>query len=401
MPEFEDRHVKTELGDIVFIKDIVIKKIETDPSKSPGPDGMHSSVLKELAEELAEPLAMIFTKSIEESKLPDTWKEANVTPLFKKGNRSKPSNYRPVSLTSVLCKVMESIIRDKIMEHTEQNKLLSSCQHGFVPKRSCATNLLHALEKWTTALDTGRPVDAVYLDFAKAFDSVPHQRMIAKIESYGIKSKVLNWIRDFLIGRQQRVSVKGMYSDWSNVTSGVPQGSVLRPVLFVIFVNDLPEILESWCTMYADDTKVSSTVQTESERQTMQADIDKLVDWADKWQLRFHADKCKVIHIGRNNPKQDYTMRLHYSQDRAKLETSQCEKDLGVMVDNELKFSRHVEAQVAKANKILGLIRRSYQFLDKESLRLLFTALVRPHLEFNNVAWSPRFQKDKNLIEMC
>ena len=112
----------------------------------------------------------------------------------------------------------------------------------------------------------------------------------------------------------------------------------------------------------------------------MQADIDILVDWADKWQLRFNADKCKVIHIGRNNPKQDNTMRLHYSQDRAKLETSQCEKDLGVMVDNELKFSRHVEAQVAKANKILGLIRRSYQFLDKESLRFLFTALVRPHL---------------------
>ena len=193
--------------------------------------------------------------------------------------------------------------------------------------------------------------------------------------------------------------MKGMYSDWSNVTSGVPQGSVLGPVMFVIFIYDLPEILESWCTMYADDTKVSSTVQTESERQTMQADIDKLVDWADKWQLRFNADKCKVIHIGRSNPKQDYTMRLHYSQDRAKLETSQREKDLGVMVDNELKFSRHVEEQVAKANKILGLIRRSYQFLDKESLRLLFTALVRPHLEFNNVAWSPRFQKDKNLIE--
>ena len=151
--------------------------------------------------------------------------------------------------------------------------------------------------------------------------------------------------------------------------------------------------------MYADDTKVSSTVEIESNIQDLQKDIDRLVDWADKWQLRFNSDKCKVIHLGRNNPSHEYTMRLHHSHERKVLDTSKLEKDLGVLIDEELNFSKHIEAQVAKANRILGLIRRSYRFLDGESLRYMFTSLVRPHLEFANVVWSPRYQKDKNLIE--
>lgn len=391
---------KSKLETIAFSSEAVLKKLKSlDPCKACGPDGLHPRLLKELAEELAEPLSVLFTISLEEGKLPETWKDANVTPLFKKGDKSAAGNYRPVSLTSVLCKIMEALIRDSVVLHMESNGLVSEHQHGFIAKRSCVTNLLSVLDKWTELLDEGMPVDVIYLDFAKAFDSVPHVRLLRKLESFGITSHVSSWIQDFLVGRRQRVRINGNYSDWAPVASGVPQGSVLGPVLFVLYINDLPDAVHSLCEMYADDTKMFSSVETEELRVKLQSDLDNLVNWADHWQLRFNADKCKVLHLGRNNPKHQYVMRKHGSEDKVTLGTTQVEKDLGVHVDDELKFSIHIQTQVSKANKILGLIRRSYQHLDRNSVKMLFTALVRPHLEFANVAWSPRFKKDKKLIE--
>ena len=151
---------------------------------------------------------------------------------------------------------METIIRDKVVEHMDSNSFLSECQHGFIAKRSCTTNLLAVLDKWTESLDRRTPVDVVYLDFSKAFDSVPHHRLLLKLKSYGTGSSLLAWIKDFLLGRRKRVGVNGTYSGLAPVTSGVPQGSVLGSVLFVIFINDLPDIVNSLCQMYADDTKV-------------------------------------------------------------------------------------------------------------------------------------------------
>ena len=193
--------------------------------------------------------------------------------------------------------------------------------------------------------------------------------------------------------------MQGSYSSWSSVTSGVPQGSVLGPILFVIYINDLPEGVLSWCSMYADDTKMSSPAETEANRIKLQKDLDNVVDWADRWQLKFHTGKCKVIHFGSKNVLQSYTMRKHHTEERVTLHSTISEKDLGVEVDNELKFSKHIETQVAKANRILGQIRRSFNFMDIETMRLLFTSLVRPHLEYANVVWAPRLQKDINLIE--
>lgn len=399
MPELEPKKCEP-LEKIEFTEVEVMKRLkELNAGKSPGPDGMHPRVLKELAEELAEPLAIIFTQSLSEGKLPESWKDANVTPLFKKGAKNKPSNYRPVSLTSIPCKVMEGMIRDKMMTHLESHELLTDHQHGFVSQRSCVTNLLSVLDSWTQSLDEGKAVDAIYLDFAKAFDSVPHERLLQKVESYGINANVLAWIRDFLVGRKQRVRVNGSYSDWTPVSSGVPQGSVLGPALFVIFINDLPSVVQSSCEMYADDTKVFGTVDTQSKWDQLQQDLNNLVEWADRWQLRFNAGKCQVLHLGSKNPRYTYRMKAHGSDTRSNLGASDAEKDLGVIMDSELKFSKHIETQVGKANKILGLIRRSYDYLDAETMRLLFIALIRPHLEFANVVWSPRFQKDKNLIE--
>ena len=400
IPEAEKKDVGYFLSEVSFSKETVLKKLKNlNPSKSPGPDGLHPCVLKELADQLAEPLAILYEKSLSEGKLPSVWKDANVTPLFKKGEKCKAGNYRPVSLTCVLCKLMESIIRDSLVEYLEEEELLSRHQHGFISKRSCTSNLLATMDKWTEYLDTGIPVDAIYLDFSKAFDSVPHLRLLEKLESYGVNSFVLEWIRDFLIGRRQRVRVKDSFSEWSPVASGVPQGSCLGPVLFVVYINDLPNVVQSLCELYADDTKVFSRVDKDEPITQLQSDLDSLVAWADTWQLRFNADKCHVLHLGHNNPHHMYCMKKHDSDDVVSLEASEVEKDLGVLVDNKLKFSGHIQGQVNKANRLVGLIRRSYTFLDKDSFKMLFVALVRPHLEFGNVAWSPGQRGDKNLIE--
>ena len=190
-----------------------LKKLNVN--KSPGPDGLHPKVLSELAHELAEPLTIIFTKSLQQETLPQAWKDAKVTPLYKKGGKRKPGNYRPVSLTSIICKIMESIVRDQVVGHMASNNLFSDAQHGFISGRSCSTNLIAVLDKWSEALDNGLPVDAIYLDFAKAFDSVPHIRLLTKLKGYGIDGNVCGWIRQFLIGRRQRVQVGRSLSNWA------------------------------------------------------------------------------------------------------------------------------------------------------------------------------------------
>ena len=400
IPNCESKSDDLFLNNIEFTKDKVYKKLkDLDPSKSGGPDEIPSCVLKALAEELSEPLSMLFNQSMKEGRLPRIWKDANVTPLFKKGEKTKANNYRPVSLTCILCKVMESIIRDELITYLEKNDFLSIFQHGFISKRSCTTNLLATLDAWTTFLDEGSAVDAIYLDFSKAFDSVPHLRLIEKLKAYGVNDNLLAWIKDFLVGRRQRVCVNGSFSNWSAVTSGVPQGSCLGPVLFVIFINDLPEVVTSLCQMYADDTKLFSKVNDLQMQQQIQKDLDSLMNWADKWQLRFNSDKCHVLHLGFNNSNYSYFMKAHDDDSSVELETARIEKDLGVQVDDQLKFTQHIEGQVNKANKILGMIRRSFTFLDQDMMKQLYVSMVRPLLEFSNVAWSPRYSKDQNLLE--
>jgi hypothetical protein len=399
IPELEKPKLESTLTDIDISEEKVVNILnKLDITKSQGPDEIHPRVLREMAEEMAGPLACIFRISLETGKLPVQWKQANVTPLFKKGSKKKPGNYRPVSLTSIPCKIMEKIIREEIFQHVEKNKLLVKCQHGFVSNRSCVTNLLGVLDDWTNFLDNGDSVDAIYLDFAKAFDTVPHIRLLHKLENYGVSGRVSEWIRDFLSNRQQRVKVNGTLSDWTRVISGVPQGSVLGPVLFVLFINDLPDTVESLCSMYADDTKIYNRVNTSDDHKVLQKDLDTLVEWAQKWQMKFNAGKCKVLQLGQRQQNFKYEMEAANGES-VEIETTSCEKDLGIMIDNELKFSKHVETQVNKANKILGMIRRSFEHMDAPTMKTLFCSLVRPHLEFANAVWSPKYIKDKNLIE--
>jgi ribonucleases P/MRP protein subunit RPP40 len=242
-------------------------------------------------------------------------------------------------------------------------------------------------------------VDVVYLDFAKAFDTVPHRRLLAKLESYGVRGSLKAWIGQFLEGRRQRVGVEGSYSGWLQVLSGVPQGSVLGPLLFVCYINDMPELISSFIQMYADDTKVFRQVAGDKDREMLQADLDRLDGWTQKWQLRFNVDKCKVMHMGKKNEKARYQMQRSGTGNRADLVETQEEKDLGIWMSNTLKPSNHVIRAVNKANQLLGLVRRSFTYMDGELMKQLYTSIVRPHIEYGNVVWHPYLRKDIEMIE--
>jgi hypothetical protein len=250
---------------------------------------------------------------------------------------------------------MESLVRDAMIEFLLSNKLICPSQHGFLPGRSTLTNLLEYLETLTRLIDEGHQVDVLYLDFKKAFDVVPKQRLLAKMESIGVRGKVQNWISEWLTGRTQRVVLNGKQSEVGEVKSGVVQGSTLGPTLFLIYINDISsavreggvpalDLTHSILSLFADDTKWGRCVDRQEDRERFQLEIDRLGQWSRTWQLHFNTSKCKVMHLGKKNVKEDYTM------DGSVLESTAAEKDIGVMIQDTLKPSLHCAKTAAKAN---------------------------------------------------
>ena len=396
MPNDNDDYFGNFLDSFVINEESVHKKLlELNPSKAPGPDGWHPVFLKCLADELSFPLSILFQKSLNEGVLPNDWLKACVTAIHKKGEKSVAGNYRPISITSILCKIMESLVRDKLVDHMVSNNLISTKQHGFVPLGNCITTLLSCLEEWVSMLESGNTVDVVYTDFAKAFDSVPHKRLLRKLENNGIIGKTLAWIKSFLSGRKQCVRINNECSSWISVLSGIPQGSVLGPILFVLFINDLPDVVNSCIQLFADDAKIFDSVHLREEQSgtRLQNDIDSLFEWSEKWQLPFNTSKCKVLHIGRSNPCRRYKI------DGNPLKSVNEEKDLGIIVDTDLSFHKQTAAAIKKANASLGMIKKSFSLLDQSTVPLLYKSLVRPHLEYANVMWGPFYKGDVMLVE--
>ena len=317
-------------------EDILVELESLNEDKSTGLDDIPSSVLKNCARQLKYPLKVLFNKSMEEMTLPTDWKKARITPIFKKGKKKDVSNYRPVSITSQTCKVMERMVRKNLLRHLDENDFLSPSQHGFVSRRSCLTNLLESLEDWTNIIDQGRALDIIYLDLSKAFDTVPHMRLLRKLQSYGIREKVHGWLESFLTGREQQVTVGTSKSKWGQVTSGVPQGSVLGPILFLLYVNDMPTGIGSSIKVFADDTKIYRAVTNKQDCQELQKDLTRLEEWAKDWLLTFNASKCKVMHCGSSNRQYNYYMNTKTGGTTA-LQKTMKEKDLGVTISSSLK----------------------------------------------------------------
>ena len=382
---------------LLITAEIVTKEIkDLDVNKSCGPDEMHPRMLIELADHIAAPIALLFNLSIQGHKLPEDWKKAFISPIFKKGSRNLAINYRPISLTCILCKLMEKFVRRTIMNHLLENYLLSSKQHGFINGRSTTTQLLCYLDKCVQSIVKGEVIDAIYLDFWKAFDTVPHQRLLEKLKAYGIKGNLHDWIRDFLLGRTQEVVVNGTKSKPVPVVSGIPQGSVLGPLLFVIYINDILDNIDSSGLMFADDTKIFRKITSKEDAEQLQQDLEKLETWSTKWQLKFNEQKCHVLTMGKF---ENIRFCNRYKICDSEMEHVYTEKDLGVTVDENLNFEEHILNKVRIANALVGQIRGSFSFLDGITFKRLYTALVRPHLEYAQAVWYPFLQKHVNLLE--
>ena len=376
--------------DEVTVKDVIDQSREYS---APGPDDITSKLLIELKNEIAKPLATLFRKSLDEMKIPNDWRLSNVTPIYKmKGSKADPGNYRPVSLTSNICKLMERVINVELSNHLEK-RVLNNTQHGFRKGRSCQTIMIEFMDKVTSWLDEGNSVDVLYVDFRKAFDKVEHKRLMVKLKAEGVGGKLWGWLKDWLSGRYQRVVVNGMMSEWALVESGVPQGTVLGGPLFTVFVKDLDEWIRAFLRKFADDTKAASIVNNQEDATRFQKDIDALMAWADCWAMEFNQAKCKIMHLGKNNQK------FKYEMGGVELVKTEEERDLGVLVHESMKPANQCQTAAKNANRVLGLIHKSFHYRTKNTLIPLYKSLVRPKLEHAAAAWSPWLEKDSEPLE--
>ena len=351
---------------------------------------------------LAAILSKIFQASLKTGKFPKIWKEANVTPIFKgKGKRCDSSNYRPISLTAVPCKIMEKLVKNVMVRHLINNDLLSKHQHGFMRGKSCLTNLLECLDIITEVINRGFFVILIFLDFAKAFDCVDHQKLIVKLIAFGFSGELLDWLIDFVRDRRQRVIIGNSASEWSNVGSGVPQGSVLGPLLFLIFINDMPDLLYNICKLFADDSKLIGIIRNELDRKTLQDDLTRLANWAKEWSMSFNYGKCKCMQIGNKSTNlfAPFTMIDPLTNEVHFIAETTNERDLGIQIKHNLKWDLQCILAADKANKMLGTLKKTFKFWTIRSLKILYTSYIRPHLEYACQAWNPYHKKDINRLE--
>ena len=380
------------MPDLQFTEEDIFRLLRaSNPFCSMGPDEIHPRILKESAYELAGPFYTLFRQSLNSGSLPHSWKTAHITPIFKSGDRLSPTSYRPISLTSIPCKILERIIKTHMLNHLTRNNLIATEQHGFLPGKSCITNLLLFMDSLTQARDSGLITDSIFFDFAKAFDKVPHQPLIHKLQEYGITGDILKWIESFLTSRTFQVRVGFTASNASVIRSGVPQGSVLGPLLFMIYINDLPENIISQSLLYADDLKIWNT-----EPNQLQMDIDAINDWSERWGMPLNHSKCVHITFGREST---YTYGFNTPDGFAAIPTKDGIKDLGVTFTSNLKFSRHHAITTAKATQLLNLFRRTFPKITETDFHILYSTYIRPILEYGHSVTYANSAGDENQLE--
>ena len=363
-------------------------------NKATGPDEISGRILKECARELTPSITKICNLSLSQGKFPHSWKLANVVPVYKKGCRKSAENYRPVSLLSIVSKVLERAVIDNIYEVLLPQ--LNVLQHGFLRGKSTVTQLLSVFNEISSHLDESGQTDVIYSDFSKAFDSVPHHLLIHKLKSFGFNGPLLNWFASYLTDRSQRVVIDGEMSSCLPVLSGVPQGSILGPLLFLLYINDISNNLtpNSKIALFADDAKIFRRILSLADCISLQSDLSSLEYWSKTWLMNFNAKKCKVMTIARR-----VKHHFEYYLNNTKLDHVNEFNDLGVFLSSDMTWSAHIRPKVSKANQLLGMIKRSLGVQAPiQAKRLLFSSLIKPSLLYGSIIWSAN-KHDTNLIE--
>ena len=362
-----------------------------------GPDGIPAIFLINTKISIANPLKMILRKSLDEEKIPDIFKLAYVTPIHKGGSKLKPEQYRPVSLTSHVMKIFERVIKRNIMKHLTEQNLINSGQHGFVPGRSTQTQLLqHYCDIFETLSEDTR-IDTIFLDFAKAFDKVDHDILLQKVFNHKIKGKIGLWLKEFLNSRKYRVVANGEMSEEQSVLSGVPQGTVLAAILFVIMISDIDEnVKNSIVRLFADDTRISRKIESEEDKVLLQKDLDIIYDWANKNLMKFNEGKFEQMSHGENK---NIKIEPYKTQSGNEIKIGETVKDLGITANSNLLFREHIDNIVTSSKIMSGILLRTFSTRQEAPMMRMFNSYIKSKLEYCSIVWSPWHQNEINKLE--
>ena len=389
---------QTKLTNIEFNIIDVVETIKKLPNKAgTSPDGINYKMLKSSINVISPHILELFRISLDSGKIPSIWKKSIIIPLFKKGEKSNPENYRPISLTCCTCRVMEKILTKYIVHFLTVNNLLSQEQFGFIKNRSTTTQFISTLEDWHDAIFKKKNIDCIFIDFQKAFDSVPHDLLLKKLFKIGIQGKLIRWIYNFLTNRTFQVNIGQNYSKSNNITSGVPQGSVLGPLLFLIYINDLPTVIPKnvHIKLFADDVKIYNVYNTKAERQQLKLALKNIEEWSRRWKINIATNKTFIIHIGKNNPKDQYKIN-----DNIICEV-QSIRDLGIIIDNKLKFTEHISKIVRNTYMRMNLLFKIIKSKSTKTWLTLYKSYIRPLLEYAPEAWNPLQISEIKKLEKC
>ena len=379
----------------------ILKSLNSN--KSCGPDGISGKILKKCAFSLAYPLSLLFNLSYNLGEMPLEWKLANVVPVHKKGDKSLVENYRPISLTCLIMKVFEKCVRDELISVCLDR--IHSSQHGFLPGKSCTTQLIPFVDNLALSLNNCNRTDVVYFDFAKAFDSVNHDIILHKLKfSFNVDGAMLKFLKAYLQGRKQRVVVDQTMSTDANVVSGVPQGSILGPLLFVLFINDMHSVISPGTNiaLYADDTKIWRQIFSDTDSDILNDDIAALQLWASSNLMRFHPKKCKVVSICHKDKLLSVLpfYNFPYFIGDNVLDYCEFENDLGVHIHEKLNWNTQYNDLLSKATQRFNLLRRTCHFVNnKRHKRALYLTMVRSIFEHGNTIWAPTSETIINRFE--